>query len=126
MLGGPLPGMIATEGVGLAEDAAEDPRTVETVERLLGGPAVARLVGAVLESPATLSLTESILGSPEIDTKKAFAGVMKTFDNTRPLFAGMAIGVALAALERTRELLRAAGVPIDGGKAAGTYVEAEL
>jgi acyl-CoA dehydrogenase len=68
----------------------------------------------------------NILGSPEIDTKKAFAGVMKTFDNTRPLVAGMAIGVALAALERTRELLRAAGVSIDGGKAAGTYVEAEL
>ncbi len=67
-----------------------------------------------------------ILGSPEIDTKKAFAGVMKTFDNTRPLVAGMAIGVAKAALERTRELLRAAGTPVDGGRAAGTYVEAEL
>jgi acyl-CoA dehydrogenase len=69
---------------------------------------------------------ENILGSPEIDTKKAFAGVMKTFDNTRPLVAGMAIGVARAALERTRELLRAAGTPVDGGKASGTYVEAEL
>jgi acyl-CoA dehydrogenase len=69
---------------------------------------------------------DHILGSPEIDTKKAFAGVMKTFDNTRPLVAGMAIGVARAALERTRELLRAAGTPVDGGKASGTYVEAEL
>jgi acyl-CoA dehydrogenase len=69
---------------------------------------------------------ENILGSPEIDTKKAFAGVMKTFDNTRPLVAGMAIGVALAALERTRELLRESGIPVDGGKASGTYVEAEL
>jgi acyl-CoA dehydrogenase len=68
----------------------------------------------------------NILGSPEIDTKKAFAGVMKTFDNTRPLVAGMAIGVARAALERTRELLRAAGTPVDGGRASGSYVEAEL
>ncbi|MBZ0238247.1 MAG: acyl-CoA dehydrogenase family protein [Deltaproteobacteria bacterium] len=69
---------------------------------------------------------ENILGSPEIDTKKAFAGVMKTFDNTRPLVAGMAIGVAKAALERTRELLRAAGTPTDGGRASGTFVETEL
>jgi acyl-CoA dehydrogenase len=29
----------------------------------------------------------NILGSAEIDTKKAFAGVMKTFDNTRPIVA---------------------------------------
>jgi acyl-CoA dehydrogenase len=68
----------------------------------------------------------NILGSPEIDTKKAFAGVMKTFDNTRPLVAAMAIGVATAALERTRELLRAAGTPVGGGRASGTYVETEL
>jgi len=48
---------------------------------------------------------ENILGSPEIDTKKSFAGVMKTFDNTRPIVAAMAIGVARAALDRTREIL---------------------
>src|SRR5690606_39786971 len=30
---------------------------------------------------------ENLLGSPEIDTKKGFAGVMQTFDNTRPLVA---------------------------------------
>ncbi|HUQ01739.1 MAG TPA: acyl-CoA dehydrogenase family protein [Kofleriaceae bacterium] len=68
----------------------------------------------------------NILGSSEIDTKKAFAGVMKTFDNTRPLVAAMAVGVATAALERTRELLRAAGTPVGGGRASGTYVETEL
>jgi acyl-CoA dehydrogenase len=68
----------------------------------------------------------NILGSADIDTKKAFAGVMKTFDNTRPLVAAMAIGVATAALERTRELLRAAGTPVDGGRAGGSYVETEL
>jgi acyl-CoA dehydrogenase len=47
----------------------------------------------------------NILGSAEIDTTKSFAGVMKTFDNTRPVIAAMAVGVARAALERTRELL---------------------
>jgi acyl-CoA dehydrogenase len=56
---------------------------------------------------------ENLLGSPEIETKKGFAGVMQTFDNTRPLVAGMAVGVARACLERTREHLDAAGVEID-------------
>lgn len=48
----------------------------------------------------------NLLGNPEIDVQKGFAGVMETFDNTRPLVAGMAIGVAKAALDRTRELLK--------------------
>jgi acyl-CoA dehydrogenase len=56
---------------------------------------------------------ENLLGSPEIDAKKGFAGVMQTFDNTRPLVAGMAVGLAKACLERTRELLGEAGVQID-------------
>jgi acyl-CoA dehydrogenase len=56
---------------------------------------------------------ENLLGSPEIETKRGFAGVMQTFDNTRPLVAGMAIGVARACLERTRELLEEARVEID-------------
>jgi acyl-CoA dehydrogenase len=57
---------------------------------------------------------ENLLGSPEIQTAaQGFAGVMQTFDNTRPLVAGMAIGVARACLERTRELLSDAGVEID-------------
>ena len=56
---------------------------------------------------------ENLLGSPEIQTaKQGFAGVMQTFDNTRPLVAGMAVGVARACLERTRELLADAGVTI--------------
>jgi acyl-CoA dehydrogenase len=38
---------------------------------------------------------------------------MQTFDNTRPLVAGMAIGVARACLERTREVLADAGVEVD-------------
>jgi acyl-CoA dehydrogenase len=56
---------------------------------------------------------ENLLGSPEIDTKKSFAGAMKTFDNTRPLVAGMAVGVARACIERTKELLGEAGVEVD-------------
>jgi len=54
----------------------------------------------------------NLLGSPEIDTK-GFAGAMATFDNTRPLVAGMAVGCARAALELTRELLEDAGVVMD-------------
>ena len=56
---------------------------------------------------------ENLLGSPEIDTKKSFAGAMQTFDNTRPLVAGMAVGVARACIERTRELLAEAGIEVD-------------
>jgi acyl-CoA dehydrogenase len=56
---------------------------------------------------------ENLLGSPEIEVKKGFAGVMQTFDNTRPLVAGMAIGVARACLEQTREHLEEARIEID-------------
>ena len=56
---------------------------------------------------------ENLLGDPEIAPTGGFAGVMQTFDNTRPMVAGMAVGVARACLERTRELLHEAGVEID-------------
>jgi acyl-CoA dehydrogenase len=56
---------------------------------------------------------ENLLGSPDVAPKGGFSGVMQTFDNTRPLVAGMAIGVARACLERTRELLTEAGIEID-------------
>jgi acyl-CoA dehydrogenase len=59
---------------------------------------------------------ENLLGSAEIEPKGGFAGVMQTFDNTRPLVAGMAIGVARACLDRTRELLGEAGIEIDYDK----------
>ncbi len=49
---------------------------------------------------------KNLLGNPEIDVKKGFAGVMETFDNTRPFVAAMALGCTQAALERTRELLK--------------------
>ncbi len=63
---------------------------------------------------------ENLLGTAEIDTAKGFAGVMQTFDNTRPLVAAMAIGVARAALEETRRILTDAGVVIDYDRPAHT------
>jgi acyl-CoA dehydrogenase len=56
---------------------------------------------------------EALLGSPEIDTKAGFGGAMQTFDNTRPLVAAMAVGVARASLEETRTRFEEAGVEID-------------
>jgi acyl-CoA dehydrogenase len=56
---------------------------------------------------------ENMLGTPDIDPKGGFAGAMATFDNTRPLVAGMAVGCARASLEVIRELLEEAGVVID-------------
>lgn len=48
----------------------------------------------------------NLLGSPEVDVQKGFAGVMQTFDNTRPLVAAMAVGTAKASLDLTRKLLK--------------------
>jgi acyl-CoA dehydrogenase len=75
---------------------------------------------------------ENLLGKPEIDTKQGFGGAMATFDNTRPLVAGMAVGCARAALEDTRRLLEEAGVVIDYDRpaqaqsyAAATFIAME-
>ncbi|MCH8545042.1 MAG: acyl-CoA dehydrogenase family protein [Alcanivorax sp.] len=70
---------------------------------------------------------ENLLGNPEVDVAKGFAGVMETFDNTRPLVACFALGCAKAALDRTRELL-AEHVKLDYEKPIGNVsaVEAEL
>ena len=75
---------------------------------------------------------ENLLGSPEIDTKQGFAGAMATFDNTRPLVAGMAVGCARASLELLREILEQSGVEIDYDRpasvqshAAATFLQLE-
>ncbi|HEX4940407.1 MAG TPA: acyl-CoA dehydrogenase family protein [Candidatus Kapabacteria bacterium] len=75
----------------------------------------------------------NILGSPEIAAdaearKKAFGGVMQTFDNTRPMVAAMALGVARGALEITRELLEKEGVKADYSKSLynSSALEAEI
>jgi acyl-CoA dehydrogenase len=61
---------------------------------------------------------ENLLGSPEVDVEKGFAGVMQTFDNTRPLVAAMAVGLTRACLEETRRLLGEAGVEVDWDRPA--------
>lgn len=63
----------------------------------------------------------NILGNPEVaknaeERKKAFGGVMQTFDNTRPPVAAMAIGVGRAALDLTREILGREGVELNYNK----------
>jgi acyl-CoA dehydrogenase len=75
---------------------------------------------------------EDLLGTADIDTKKSFAGVMKTFDNTRPLVAAMGVGIAKACLDLTREKLAEAGVEVDYDRpapsqtaAAATFLELE-
>jgi acyl-CoA dehydrogenase len=111
------------------------------VEKGTPGLEVVRLedkLGIRASDTATLSLTDArvparnLLGSPEIDTERSFAGVMQTFDNTRPLVAAMAVGVARAALDETRRLLAEASVEIDYDRppaaqshAAATFLELE-
>ncbi len=63
----------------------------------------------------------NILGNPEIaknaeERKKAFGGVMQTFDNTRPIVAAQALGVARAALDMTQELVAQKGLQLDYSK----------
>jgi acyl-CoA dehydrogenase len=101
------------------------------------GLKVARLdhkLGIRASDTATLLLEdcrvprENILGSAEIDTTKSFAGAMKTFDNTRPVVAAMACGVARAAVERAREILEKAQA-VRGNERSpwlGSAAEAEL
>ena len=56
---------------------------------------------------------EDMLGSAEAADKQGFGGAMQTFDNTRPLVAGMAVGLTRACLDETRTQLEQAGVRID-------------
>ncbi len=89
------------------------------VPRDAPGLSVARLehkLGIKASDTAVLLLQDcripkdNILGSPEVNVEKGFAGVMQTFDNTRPLVAAMAVGVARAALEELRAILKDAGI----------------
>jgi acyl-CoA dehydrogenase len=57
---------------------------------------------------------ENILGSAEVkEAGEGFKGVMKTFDNTRPLVASMALGVSRAAIDFTREKIEESGIKLD-------------
>ncbi len=75
---------------------------------------------------------ENLLGDPTVNVEKGFAGVMQTFDNTRPLVAAMGVGLARACLEETRKVLKDAGVEIDYDQpalaqsaAAATFLQLE-
>lgn len=56
---------------------------------------------------------ENLLGDPEVQPDKSFAGVMQTFDNTRPLVAAMAVGLAQACLDEITPLLTDAGLTLE-------------
>ncbi len=69
---------------------------------------------------------DNILGSAEVKTgTEGFKGVMKTFDNTRPMVAAMANGVARAALEFTKEKLEEAGYVLDYKKNSNNLTSLE-
>jgi acyl-CoA dehydrogenase len=111
------------------------------VEKGTPGMEVERLehkLGIRASDTATIRFTDcrvpaaNLLGSPDVDAEQGFAGVMQTFDNTRPLVAGMAVGCARAALDEIEDLLRGAGVEVDYDRpayaqsaAAAAYLQME-
>jgi acyl-CoA dehydrogenase len=111
------------------------------VEKGTPGMEVERLehkLGIRASDTATIRFTdcrvpkENLLGSPEIEAEQGFAGVMQTFDNTRPLVAAMAVGCARAALDEIEDLLERAGVEVDYDRpayaqsaAAAAYLQME-
>ncbi|GAC66815.1 acyl-CoA dehydrogenase family protein [Gordonia soli] len=96
----------ATEGV-----------TIERLEHKLG---IKSSDTAVIRFENARVPAENLLGSPEVETKKAFGGVMQTFDNTRPVVAAMAVGLGRAALEELRRILEEAGHEIDYDRPASS------
>lgn len=58
---------------------------------------------------------DNILGSAEVKKKstEGFKGVMKTFDNTRPMVAAMANGVGSASLDFLKQNMEEADIEID-------------
>jgi acyl-CoA dehydrogenase len=111
------------------------------VEKGTPGMVVERLehkLGIRASDTATIRFTDcrvpaaNLLGSPEVEVEQGFGGVMQTFDNTRPLVAGMAVGCARAALDEIHTLLTEAGVEIDYDRpahvqsaAAATFLQME-
>lgn len=91
--------------------------TVERLEHKLG---IKASDTAVIRFDNARIPKENLLGSPDVNVEKGFAGVMETFDNTRPIVAGMAVGIARAALEELRKILTDAGIEISYDKPAHT------
>ncbi|MDQ2750044.1 MAG: acyl-CoA dehydrogenase family protein [Actinomycetota bacterium] len=92
------------------------------VEKGTPGMVVERLerkLGIRASDTATIRFTDcripavNLLGSADVADEQGFAGAMQTFDNTRPLVAGMAVGCARAALDEITDRLAEAGVSVD-------------
>ncbi len=89
-----------------------------TVERLENKLGIKGSDTAVIRFENARIPRDNLLGNPEIEPGKGFSGVMETFDNTRPVVAAMAVGIARAALEELRKILTDAGVEISYDKPA--------
>jgi acyl-CoA dehydrogenase len=87
--------------------------TVERLEHKLG---IKASDTAVIRFDDARIPKDNLLGNPDVQVEKGFAGVMETFDNTRPIVAAMAVGIARAALEELRRILTDAGVEISYDK----------
>jgi acyl-CoA dehydrogenase len=87
-----------------------------TVERLENKLGIKGSDTAVIRFENARIPKDNLLGNPDIEPGKGFAGVMETFDNTRPVVAAMAVGIARATLEELRKILGNAGVEISYDK----------
>jgi acyl-CoA dehydrogenase len=87
-----------------------------TVERLENKLGIKGSDTAVIRFDNARIPKDNLLGNPEIEPGKGFAGVMETFDNTRPVVAAMAVGIARATLEELRKILNNAGVELSYDK----------
>jgi acyl-CoA dehydrogenase len=87
-----------------------------TVERLENKLGIKGSDTAVIRFDNARIPKDNLLGNPEIERGKGFAGVMETFDSTRPVIAAMAVGIARATLEELRKILINAGVEISYDK----------
>jgi acyl-CoA dehydrogenase len=89
--------------------------TVERLEHKLG---IKASDTAVIRFDNARIPKDNLLGDPEVNVDKGFGGVMETFDNTRPIVAAMAVGIARASLEELRKILTDAGIEISYDKPA--------
>ena len=87
-----------------------------TVERLENKLGIKGSDTAVIRFDNVRIPKDNLLGNPDIEPGKGFAGVMETFDNTRPVVAAMAVGIARATLEELRKILTSAGVEVSYDK----------
>jgi acyl-CoA dehydrogenase len=87
-----------------------------TVERLENKLGIKGSDTAVIRFDNARIPKDNLLGNPDIEPGKGFAGVMETFDNTRPVVAAMAVGIARATLEELRKILTSAGVGVSYDK----------